>query len=193
MDLAEGINQISIFIGIWVAIYGIDSWRREHAGKRQLELAEDTLAMFYEAADAIEHIRYPMGSTSETEELEKGEHETDDQFQARRNASVVFFRYKQYQELFNKIHASRYRFMAQIGKDEAAPFEDLRNIINEIIISARRLARLWARNSFRNDEQWEKHLKQLERHEAVFWEGLDEDDPINPKMYSDPIIHWRAV
>ena len=59
MDWIEIIKQISILFGIGVAIYGIDAWRREHVGKRQLELAEDTLALFYEAADAIKHIRHP--------------------------------------------------------------------------------------------------------------------------------------
>jgi hypothetical protein len=49
MDLTF-IRDISILIGIWVAIYSIDSWRREFQGKRQIELAEETLAMFYEAS-----------------------------------------------------------------------------------------------------------------------------------------------
>jgi len=182
MEWIELIKQISILIGIWVVIYGIDAWRREHIGKRQIELSEDTLALFYEASDAIKHMRHPASFSNETEEVERGAHETDARFQARKNAFVVFYRYNQYQELFNKIHASRYRFMAQIGKAEAAPFDDLRKITNEIVISARMLARLWARDHFRTDEQWEKHRAQIDKHEAVFWEGLEEDDPINPKL-----------
>lgn len=182
MDLLETIKAISIIIGTWVAIYGIDKWRREHVGKRQLELAEDTLALFYEASDAIKHMRHPMSYGHETEEIERGENESEAKFQARKDASVVFHRYNQYQELFNKIHASRYRFMAQIGKAEAAPFDDLRKILNEITVSARMLARLWARDHFRTDEQWEKHQEQIDTHEAVFWDGLEENDPINIKI-----------
>ena len=182
MDWIELIKQISILIGIWVAIYGIDAWRREHIGKRQLELAEDTLALFYEAVDAIKYIRHPLSYSHETEEVERGDHEADDKFQARKRASVVFHRYNQYQELFNKIYASRYRFMAQIGKAESAPFDELREIVNEIISSARVLSRLWARANFRTDEQWKKHEEKTDKHEAVFWEGLEDDDPINPKI-----------
>ena len=59
MDWLDGLQQVSLLVGIWVAIYGIDSWRREHTGKRQIELAEDALALFYEAADAIQNIRHP--------------------------------------------------------------------------------------------------------------------------------------
>lgn len=76
----------------------------------------------------------------------------------------------------------RYRFMAQIGKDKAKPFDDLRDITNEIIISARMLARLWARDHFRTDEQRQQHEQNMDKYEAVFWEGLEDDDPINPKL-----------
>lgn len=182
MDWIELLKQVSVLIAAWVAIYGIDSWRREHTGKRQIELAEDTLALFYEAADSIKLIRHPLSFTTETEGIERGDRESDSEYQARKNASVVFKRYNDHQELFNKLHAMRYRFMGQIGKQEAKPFDDLRGIVNEITLSARMLARLWVRDQFRTDEQWERHEKQIEKHEAIFWEGLEEEDPINPKL-----------
>lgn len=182
MDLIKGLELIGLLIAAWVAIYGIDAWRREHAGKRKLELAEDTLAAFYEAADAIRHIRSPAGYASEISEVIRGDRETEADFEARRNASVVLFRYNQHQELFNKLHAMRYRFMAQIGKKEAQSFEDMRAIVNEILASAHILARLWARDRHLTDIQLEQHRKRLDKFEAVFWEGLPEDDPINPKV-----------
>lgn len=93
MDWIELIKHISILIGIWVAIYGIDSWRREHTGKRQIELAEDTLALFYESIDVIKHIRHPFSFTGETEDVERAENESEKAWEARKNASVVFKRY----------------------------------------------------------------------------------------------------
>lgn len=182
MDWVEGIKQISILIGIWVAIYGIDSWRREHTGKRQIELAEDTLALFYESVDVIKRIRHPFSFAGEIEDVERIENESEKAWKARKNASVVFKRYNSHLELFNKLYAMRYRFMAQIGKDKAKPFDDLKNITNEIIISARILARLWARDHFRTDKQRQQHEQNMDKYEAVFWEGLEEDDPINPKL-----------
>jgi len=182
MDWMQLLEQVSILIAIWVAIYGIDAWRREHVGKRQIELAEDTLAMFYEAVDVIRMMRHPVAFYQETEEIQRAEREPQAQFEARKNASVVFHRYNKHQELFNKIHASRYRFIAQIGKTEAEPFTDLHRIVNEIIVSARKLARLWGRDHFRTDAQWEQHRAQIEKNETVFWEGGEEDDPINPKL-----------
>lgn len=180
--LFEIIEKVSVLIAIWAAIYGIDSWRREHRGKRRMELAEDTLALFYEAKDAIAHIRHPAGTSNETEDIKRGENESEKDYTARKSASIVFVRYNQHSELFNKIHAMRYRFMALIGKEQAEPFESLRKIEKEIFISARMLARLWAREHFRTGEQQEKHFEDIRRYEEIFWGAGGENDPIEPKV-----------
>jgi len=182
MEILEALKEISLLIGIWVAIYGIDSWRREHKGKRQLELAEETLALFYEVRDVIAYIRNIVSFSNETEGIERGEDESEERYEARKQASIVFKRYNENQELFNKIHAMRYRFMAQIGKEQAEPFNELRKIVNEIFISARMLSQLWSRRHFRTQEQEDKHYKSIERHEAVFYEGIEEEDPIIPRL-----------
>lgn len=181
MDIIITIREISLLIGILIAIYSIDSWRREHTGKRRIELAEETLASFYQARDAISHIRYPGASESETADLKRGESESDNDFEARKRASIAFSRYNKYQELFSRLHSLRYQFMARIGTEEAKPFDDLRSIVNEILGSARLLARLWARDHFRTDQQWENDLKYIEKYERVFREGMSEEDPINPR------------
>ena len=196
METVAILKEISLLIGIWVAIYGIDSWRREHKGKRQMELAEETLALFYEASDVIAYIRNILSYGSETESIARGENETEERYEARKQASIVFKRYNENQELFNKIHAMRYRFMAQIGKKQAEPFEELRKIVNEIFISARMLSQLWSRRHFRTQEQEDKHYKSIERHEAIFYEGIEEKDPIIPqlnKLVSEIEITCKAI
>jgi hypothetical protein len=182
MGTISFIRELSLLIGIWVAIYGIDSWRREHRGKREIELAEDVLTLFYEARDAIKYMRHPLSSTDECSNIEKSPHETDQQWQARKNASVVFKRYNDRMDLFNKIHAMRYRFMAQIGVSQAQPFEDLYKIVKEVLLAARMLAQLWPRDHFRTPDQYEQHQKLVNKHEAIFWEGLSEKDPINSRL-----------
>ena len=182
MELSGILRDIAVIIGIVIAIYNINSWRREHIGKRKIELAEDTLTLFYEAVDVIHYLRCPGGFTSETEDIKQMNGESEDAYQARKNASVLLKRYNEHQELFSRIHAMRYRFMVQIGKEEAKPFDELRKIILELITSARRLSRLWARSNFRTEEQWTKHQQDVEKYESVFWEDLPENDPINPRV-----------
>lgn len=182
MHSLELIQDVSILIGIWVAIYGIDSWRREHTGRRQLEVAEETLALFYEARDAIHHIRHPASFSNETEDIERSNGESEQAWRARKNASVVFKRYNNYQELFGKLQSIRYRFMALFGKEKVKPFDDIKGIVAEITVAARMLARLWARDHFPTEESANKHQESIERNEAKFWEGLADTDPINPKL-----------
>jgi len=184
MDWTEILKNISIIIASWTAIYGIDQWRREHRGKRQADLAEEVLSLFYEARDAIGHIRNQFSYGGEGSSRKVGENETPEEKEAFDKAFVVFERFNTHVELFNKIHAIRYRFMAQFGVEAAKPFDTLRRITNEIQISARRLAQLWARENryFRTEQQEEHHFDEIKKHEDVFWEGLEEDDPIKPRL-----------
>ena len=169
------IRDISILIGIWVAIYSIDSWRREFRGKRQIEIAEETLSLFFEASDAISHIRNPGGFSSEFDSIDRIERESDAQYEARKQASVVFYRYNQHKELFSHLFSLRYRFMAAFGKKKAEPFDQLQNVVNRIILAARSLGRLWAKEHFREDKAIEEHNRLVEKHESVFWSQGNQD------------------
>lgn len=69
--------------------------------------------------------------------------------------------------------------MAQFGVEAAKPFDDLRKIVNEIQLSARRLGQLWAKQNrhFRTQQQEQNHFGQIQKYELVFWEGLEDEDP----------------
>lgn len=184
MEFISILRDISIVIASLTAIYGIGSWRREYRGKKQAELAEDVLSLFYEAQDAIRHIRSPFGYGGEGSSRKANEHESPEEKAVLDNAYVVFERHNSYKELFSKIHALRYRFMAQFGVEAAQPFDDLRKIVNEIFVSARRLSRLWGKQyrSFHTKEQEKKYHESIQKHEAIFWKGLPEEDPISPRL-----------
>jgi len=184
MDWTELLKTFSIIFASWTAIYSIDQWRREHRGKRQADLAEEVLSLFYEAKDAIGHIRNPFSFGGEGSSRKAGENESPEEKAAFDRAYIVFERYNTHVELFNKIHAIRYRFMAQFGGEAAKPFETLRRITNEIQVSARMLAQLWAKQNryFRTGQQEQRNFDQIQKHEAVFWEGSEEEDPIKPRL-----------
>jgi len=182
MVWSEALKDISILLAAWSVIYGIGAWRREFIGKRKIQLAEDVLALFYEAKDVIFWIRSPFGFEGETDEVKKRDDEQDAEFQARKSASVVFVRYNQNKELFSKIHALRYRFIAQIGKQSVEPFEDLNKIMKDIILSARQLARLWPGRNLRTEKDKDRNRERIRKAEAIFWEGSTDPDPINPRL-----------
>jgi hypothetical protein len=180
--VSELLRDISIIVASCTAVYGINAWRREYRGRRQIELAEQTLALFYEAVDAIRAIRHPLTFGPEYGEEKRGPSESEAQFKARQQANVVFTRYQRHQELFNRIHSMRYQFMAQFGSESARPFDELRGVVNKIFTAARMLATLWAHDRHHTDEQWEKERERIEKYEAIFWDGMSDDDTINPKL-----------
>lgn len=182
--LLSSIAPLATLVASVVAIWGIRAWRSEFTGKRQIELAQTALALFYEAQDMIRYIRNPMSWQSEGELREPASDETPGEKKARDQAYVLIQRYKHGHELFNKIHAMRYQFMAHFGREAAKPFDSLRSIENDLISASRRLARRWSQDpcSFGTPEAREVHAEQVEKYEALFWEDHTDPDPVNPRL-----------
>lgn len=182
--IIEVVESLAVIAASLFAIYGINSWRREMRGRKEFELAEEVLALFYEAQDKIRAIRSPMGWAGEGESRKPGPNETPEQKASLDRAYVVFERYQNSQETFNRLHALRYRFMAVFGREKAKPFDDIRGVINKIFISAHMLGRLWERQTHLglNEEERKKLIKQIEKHEAVFWEEGEGRDLIAPEV-----------
>lgn len=178
------IKDASLIVASGAAIYGIDSWRREYRGKKQAELAEETLCLFYEGRDAIRHIRSPFAHGEEGKTRKARNDETPEQKEAYDKAYVLIERYNTHLELFNKLHSMRYRFMAQFGVKSGQPFENFRKLLNKILVSAQSVARSWAQQyrSFRTEEQANQHFNLIQKQESIFWEGLADEDPIVPKV-----------
>jgi hypothetical protein len=181
MHLIEFLAHLATLTAACVAVYGVHAWRTEHRGTKQIDLAEETLALFYQADDAIKYIRNPGSYSSETDDVKQGDSESEREFLARKNASIVFKRFQDHNETFSKIHALRYRFLATFGKDATRPFDELNEINWEIKRSAMRLARLWSRNYLHDPEQIASHRAEIDKYEAVFWTGFD-DDPLEPRI-----------
>jgi hypothetical protein len=185
MDIANILTSASIIIAAWAVILGVNAWRREYVGKRRLELAEEVLALFYEARDVISYIRSPFSISGEGSTREAAPNESPEEKQINDRAYIVFERYNKRQDLFNKIHSMRYRYMARFGKDSAKPFNELNKIVNEIFSSAQMLSFYWKEQGHRvweSKAEFEKHLKEMRKHESVFWEMSPDKDPILPRV-----------
>ena len=179
-DLTDIIQSAAVTIASIVAIYGITAWRVEFIGKRRIELAEEVLALFYQARDAIESIRSSFGYEGEGKTRKPGPNEKPEHKEALDQAYVLIERYNKHVEMFSRLHALRYRFMAQFGAEAAAPFDDLNN---DLLLAAKRKARLsmvpeW---SLRSEAAEEKHQREWLENEAVYYSG-EKDDLIAPRL-----------
>lgn len=183
------LQSISVIIASGVAIYGINAWRKEFRGKRQIELAEEVLALFYKTEDIISSIRSPMSASDEGTSRVQEDDETEEIKKKRDLAYSLIERYNRSIEHFSKLFSLEYRYKALFGSEKSRVFRDLRSIVSQMIVSAKRLYQLWPEtlnDDYISDEKKERIFSSIRRHETTFWEGNSDDDPIREKL--DKII-----
>ncbi len=182
-DWADLIQGLSIIIASGVAVYGIDAWRREFRGKRQIELAEEVLGLFYEARDLIEAIRNPLGFVGEGKTREPGPNERPEDKECLDRAFVLIERYNAHREPFAQIQSLRYRFMAVFGRGAVKPFDDLNWVLLDLLNSARRMATLFtaSERAFRTEADYQKYHDQRDKVDRIFYGG-GADDPVRPRV-----------
>ena len=125
-------------LGGWAALRGVNAWRIEALGRRKAELAEEVLAQFYRARDALIWARLP----AEGARTDVSAHDGDQA--AARDATAMaapIERLNQASQIFSELQASRYRFMAYFGEEAAKPFDELRKMHKEVLDAADSLAR----------------------------------------------------
>lgn len=182
-DLTDLIQSSAVIIASIVAIYGISAWRVEFIGKRKIELAEEVLALFYQARDIIDSIRSSFGYAGEGKTRKPGPNEKPEHKDALDQAYVLIERYHHHADVFSRLHALRYRFMARFGTDASTPFDDLNRLINELLLAAQRKARLAtvSEASLRSETALERYHQEWLEIERVYYSG-EEGDPIAPRL-----------
>ncbi len=130
---------IGPFLAAAAAAYlGFKSWRRQRWIERRSELAERTLANFYEAQEAFRHARSPFIFVSEGQTRTwKAPAETEEMAGRLDAYYAPVERLEKYQEVFARLQASRYQAMALFGPESRAPFDTINKTYQTIIRSAR--------------------------------------------------------
>jgi hypothetical protein len=175
----EFLTALSVLIAALSFVFGVTAWSREFRGKRRMEMAENVLAMFYEAQEAIKDIRSPASYVGEGNTRPRIEGETDEEQKIRDSGFIPFERYKRHEELFSKLRSTKFAFMAMFGTDEAISFNELTSVVNQVLFAGRQLGnRFWLQQGriTMTPQQVEVHLKMMAKYEALFWEGLPEED-----------------
>lgn len=185
MTIPDVITAISVAIAAIAFVAGVNAWKREFIGKRRIELVENVLALFYEAQDAIREIRNPFSFSGEGTTRKRSEHEREEETQLLDQAYVVFERYQKREKLFAELRSMKYRVMATFGSKAGEPFDELNMVLNEIFSSARILGTYYWKRQGRtqmSEEEFKRHLEQMNKHEAIFWFMGEEKDEITPRV-----------
>jgi hypothetical protein len=136
--LGNLVTGLGAGFGGWAALRGVNAWRAETVGRRKTELAEEVLAQFYRARDALVWARLPSDVQSASAEAASRTETTPD---AGPSMSAPVERLTQASQVFSDLQASRYRFMAYFGEEAARPFEDLKALHNNVVEAASQLIR----------------------------------------------------
>lgn len=180
MHIVEIVASVSVIVASLTAVYGIRSWRKEYVGKCRVDLAEEVLSLFYEAQDAIRHIRSPMGFVGEGATKAEDAGETVKQGEVLDQGYVILERYDRHKALFGRLHALRYRCMALLGRDMARPFDALSDVVNNIFLAVaeyRRLRRNHGPGLLPEPEATE-YCRKTDAARRIFWAGISDPDPI---------------
>jgi hypothetical protein len=177
----------NVIVAAFSFVLGYSAWQREFIGKRQIDLAETGLAMFYEVEDAIREIRNPSSYINEGKSRKRSDYETEEESQLLDQAYVVFERYQKREKLFAELRAMKYRFMANFDPQAGESFNELDKVLNEIFISAHMLGKhYWPRQGrvAMSENEFQKHLHEMHKHEAIFWSMGEDEDTISPRVRS---------
>ena len=180
--LLKIVQPLSVVIASGTAIWGICKWRREFVGKRRIELAEETLTLFYEARDAIGAIRNIGGYVGEGSSRPPEENESQIEAEIKNEGYVWQERFEKREKVFHKLLATRYRFMALFGVEQEKPFENLRGLVIKILSRAtiRTVYKLQLLR-LHDSERIESVGQKIQELEAFLWAGAD-PDPITPEL-----------
>ena len=185
IELATIAQAVSVFAACWAIISGIGAWKREFIGKRQIELAEQVLAKFFEIRDAVSFIRNPFSHNDEGSTRQRGDHETPEQTKLLNRGYIVVERYAKKEAAFAEFNTLKYRFMASFGAPTEEIFTETNRVLNSIFVSAQMLAtHYWQRQGRvpMEADEFQKHLDEMHRHEGIFWDIGTETDEIRIKL-----------
>lgn len=185
IELATIAQAMSVVAACWAIITGVGAWKREFIGKRKIELAEETLAAYFEINDAIAYIRSPFSSNTEGSTRERSPHETEAERQLLDRGYIVFERYEKKKDIFVRFSTLKYKFMAVFGPKTEDIFTDTHQVINSIFESANMLAtHYWQRQGRVQMEvdEFQKHLDEMRQHQGIFWDRYNKNDEVREKL-----------
>jgi len=185
IEIATLAQAVAVVAACWAIISGVGAWKREFIGKRKIELAEDTLAAFFEIKDAIAFIRSPWSSGTEGSTRKRSEHENKAERELLDRGYIVFERYESKKEVFVRFNTLKYKFMAVFGTDTESIFKDTNQTLNSIFSSANMLStHYWQRQGRvkMEEDEFQKHLDEMHKHEGIFWDRYNDDDEVRKQL-----------
>jgi len=133
----ENAGAIATLAGVAIAFYGLESWKREYRFKRNSELLEEALVLFYQAEHAIAHLRNGFILSSELQNFEfPPELEDGYSKEKYKYTHTIQKRFDEKQHIFDKLYAIELRFRARFGEGSITTFNSMKEKVKELLLAA---------------------------------------------------------
>lgn len=186
--LASGREIVTLLTAV-AAFAGVRAWHKDFVGKRQIEMAEDALRMFYHVRDVVRVMRAPFSFGGEDDDVQPMDGETGERFHWRKTVAPLWKRYRERESLFSDLYALKYGFMARFGNDKGQPFDDISRLMSEMFNAANELVRTadyrrhFAGDGPDNQRRRDQQIARQLHCEQLIWEHA-EDDEVNQRLES---------
>lgn len=128
---------------IYVAIRGLHTWREEAVGRRQVELYEELMCLFYDAEEMFNQIRSPIRLAYEIESAKEpmeGLEERPEDAERQKHNAILFVQLQRYDdqiEFWQKFVSRRSKVRALLEEDCVVAFDQMINARRDFFIAAK--------------------------------------------------------
>lgn len=161
--LGAFISALSVLVATAAVFYGVYAWKREHVGKRQIDLAQNILEHTYAVQSAIRDVRNIYNDYSYNRERHVYASETEEQTYAFDRAYFASALLQKYDKLFTEFRALKFRAMAIYGSRSGESFDRVNDVLNQLHHATQLLKRMADVPVISSDEK------------LSFW-GISEDE-----------------
>ena len=110
--------------GTYIAFAGLKAWKSEMKGRRDIELCQHVIALFYEGEEKVRELRMPMSyPTIESADRPKRENESESEARLRDSHYVPIARWQAQREFWKDFFSYKFRMKALFGPQAAKPFD----------------------------------------------------------------------
>jgi hypothetical protein len=184
---AEGVTAVGTMLqGIFVGAATIggflafNNWKREQIGGRKIEVAEEALALMYEAQDVFRGVRSAFFSYTDaelTEFAEKNEMSSEEASSYLTN-SAPLKRMSEQAEFFKRMYAIKPKVLVLLGREAAEVLEEMQRVRVEIQVATEVLVELM-RHPDRDDEGYKKEVRECK---SIAFDYNREDDLLKRRI-----------
>ena len=136
--IIDNAGAIATLAGVAMALYGLNHWKREYRFKRNSELLEEALVLFYQAEHAIDYLRNGVIFSDDLNDF-KFPSELEDGYSKEKYkyTYTIQKRFDEKQHIFNKLYAIELRVRARFGDELIDAFSLIRTKVKELLLAAR--------------------------------------------------------